>query len=58
VLAGDGLAAELAASGLETVRARHTCGHRVNELLEIVGAAGDGLRVHAAGTNACATKGD
>jgi spore maturation protein CgeB len=58
VLAGDGLAADLAASGLETVRARHTCGHRVNELLEIVGAAGDGLRVHAAGTNACATKGD
>jgi spore maturation protein CgeB len=28
----------LAAKGLETVRARHTCAHRAQELLEIVGA--------------------
>ena len=30
-----GLRAELAASGLETIRARHTCAHRVDELLDI-----------------------
>ncbi|WP_158742434.1 glycosyltransferase [Acidisphaera sp. L21] len=30
------LRAELALSGLETVRARHTCAHRVDELLSIV----------------------
>ncbi len=30
------LAASLARSGLETLRARHTCRHRVDELLEIV----------------------
>jgi len=29
------LAAKLRASGLETIRARHTCGHRVDELLAI-----------------------
>ncbi|MHB8283255.1 MAG: CgeB family protein [Caulobacteraceae bacterium] len=32
------LRAELAASGLETIRARHTCAHRAAELLAIVGA--------------------
>lgn len=31
-----GLRRELAASGLESIRARHTCGHRVEELLAIV----------------------
>ncbi len=30
------LRAELVASGLETIRARHTCAHRVDELLAIV----------------------
>jgi spore maturation protein CgeB len=30
-------AAEMAASALETIRARHTCRHRVDELLDIVG---------------------
>jgi len=30
------LRAELVASGLETIRARHTCSHRVDELLAIV----------------------
>jgi len=38
-----GLAAALAASGLETIRARHTCAHRVDELLALarsLGAAG------------------
>jgi spore maturation protein CgeB len=36
-LANDpALRAELAASGLETIRARHTCAHRVDELLAVV----------------------
>ncbi len=30
------LASDLAAQGLETIKARHTCGHRVDELLEAV----------------------
>jgi spore maturation protein CgeB len=34
------MAAELARSGLETVRRRHTCGHRVDELLAICAGAG------------------
>ena len=36
------LAKSLAASGLETIRARHTCGHRTNELLEITGRSKQG----------------
>jgi spore maturation protein CgeB len=32
------LRAELVASGLETIRARHTCAHRVDELLAVVAA--------------------
>ena len=35
VVEDDDLAASLAASGLETIRKRHTCGHRVDELLAI-----------------------
>ena len=35
VLQDPAMASELAASGLETVRRRHTCGHRVDELLAI-----------------------
>ena len=31
-----GLAANLAAHGLATIRARHTCAHRVDELLAIM----------------------
>jgi len=38
LLAEPAFAAEMAASGLETVRARHTCGHRVDELLAILAA--------------------
>ncbi len=34
-----GLAAELAASGLATIRARHSCAHRVDELLAILAPA-------------------
>ena len=34
----EGLRAELVRNGLETIRARHTCAHRVNELLSIVGS--------------------
>jgi len=37
ILAEPGFAAHLAASGLETIRARHTCAHRVDELLAILG---------------------
>lgn len=36
VLTDDGIRRELARQGLATIRARHTCGHRVNELLAIV----------------------
>ena len=35
VLHDDVLAASLASHGLETIRARHTCAHRVDELLAI-----------------------
>jgi spore maturation protein CgeB len=34
------LASSLAARGLETIRARHTCAHRVDELLAIVASMG------------------
>lgn len=40
VLHEPGLAAGLAASGLETIRARHTCRHRVDELLAILASHG------------------
>ncbi len=40
ILREPGLAAALAASGLETVRARHTCAHRVDELLGILSELG------------------
>ena len=35
VLSDDDLRQNLIVSGLETIRARHTCGHRADELLEI-----------------------
>jgi len=35
IIADPELAARLRQSGLETIRARHTCGHRVDELLAI-----------------------
>jgi spore maturation protein CgeB len=40
LLADRGLAQELAEHGLRTVRARHTCAHRVDELLEICAELG------------------
>jgi spore maturation protein CgeB len=40
VLNDRGLAAELATQGLEAIRARHTCAHRVEELLAICAADG------------------
>jgi spore maturation protein CgeB len=40
VLADGERAGELAASGLETIRARHTCRHRVDELLAVLEANG------------------
>jgi spore maturation protein CgeB len=41
LMGDEGLCAHLARHGLETIRARHTCAHRVDELLVI--AAGIGL---------------
>jgi spore maturation protein CgeB len=38
VLVDEALGACLRATGLETIRRRHTCAHRVDELLEIVGS--------------------
>lgn len=40
LLADPAAAAELAESGLETIQARHTCGHRVDELLTICASRG------------------
>lgn len=40
VLADRELAGHLVSSGLETIRTRHTCRHRVEELFEILGACG------------------
>ena len=40
----DEMRAALAASGLETIRARHSCAHRVDELLTIAHGLGRGLR--------------
>jgi len=47
VLADPELAASLRSSGLETVLARHTCGHRVDELLGIADELGVGEKVAA-----------
>ncbi len=41
------LRAELAAHGLATIRARHTCAHRVDELLAIAGRLARLARVAA-----------
>lgn len=40
VLADEALARSLAAHGLETIRARHSCGHRVDQLLDILSQCG------------------
>lgn len=40
VLSDPALAEALAASGLETIKARHTCAHRVDELLAILSQIG------------------
>jgi spore maturation protein CgeB len=47
LLADAELAAELRRSGLETIAARHTCAHRVDELLEICAALGSRAEVPA-----------
>ena len=41
VLHDDDLASSLARHGLETIRARHSCAHRVDELLQIVASLQD-----------------
>jgi spore maturation protein CgeB len=45
--ADAGLRAALAASGLATIRARHTCAHRAEELLGIAESLAGGLRAPA-----------
>jgi spore maturation protein CgeB len=42
VLADGGLRDSLIRHGLETIRARHTCGHRVEELLDVCRSLGSG----------------
>ncbi len=49
VIEDDELAAALAHSGLETILARHTCGHRVDELLQILAELGTAGPVTASG---------
>lgn len=44
LLGGNGRGAELASNGLATIRARHTCAHRVTELLGIVESIRKGTR--------------
>ena len=41
VLSDQNLAARLRARGIETIRDRHTCAHRVDELMAIIAAAAD-----------------
>lgn len=36
ILCEPAFAEEMASNGLQTIRSRHTCGHRVGELLEVV----------------------
>ncbi len=48
VLHTPALAASLAANGLRRIRARHTCGHRVAELMAIVAALGAGAAAQTA----------
>lgn len=40
ILSDEALARSLAAHGLETIRARHTCAHRVDQLLDILATCG------------------
>ena len=40
VISDPGIGRDMAASGLETIRARHTCRHRVDELLSILSRIG------------------
>ncbi|HWE48311.1 MAG TPA: glycosyltransferase [Bryobacteraceae bacterium] len=40
VMTNEALRRSLIVNGLQTIRARHTCAHRTNELLDIVAAAG------------------
>ncbi len=54
VLNDDALVRRLAESGLETIRARHTCAHRAAELLGIVGR----LQAEALVTQSCGVTGE
>jgi spore maturation protein CgeB len=40
LLQDEAMAQELAANGLETISSRHTCAHRVDELLSILSRLG------------------
>ncbi|HWF07619.1 MAG TPA: glycosyltransferase [Bryobacteraceae bacterium] len=48
VLGNPEAARELSRRGMETIEARHTCAHRVDELLEIVGAQRQGVSARGA----------
>jgi spore maturation protein CgeB len=54
VLADSRISQALAANGLETIRARHTCAHRVDELMQIIASsqANNTRRTNLAGGNA------
>ena len=46
VLHEESFAEELAANGLATIKQRHTCAHRVDELLGIYAQFGLAQRIH------------
>jgi spore maturation protein CgeB len=48
LLQDEAMARELAASGLETIRNRHTCAHRVDELLSVLSRSGSAALREAA----------
>ncbi|MGH9583801.1 MAG: CgeB family protein [Bryobacteraceae bacterium] len=50
VLNDASLASSLSGSGLETIRNRHTCGHRVNELLALYAAMKPASRLDTSGS--------
>ncbi|MGH9640632.1 MAG: glycosyltransferase family protein, partial [Bryobacteraceae bacterium] len=55
VLNDPSLARSLARSGLETIRSRHTCAHRVDELLEIYAAIDPANRAGSVSAQAAET---
>jgi spore maturation protein CgeB len=56
VLDDPAMASEIAAHGLATIHARHTCGHRVDELLAILSALDGTAETGAAGHSTSTTR--